>query len=98
MSHQTRVVNIKVESCDVRIDRTSKWGNPYLIKFPTTRKIVIELYENYIREKRPNLINALPELVGKTLGCWCKPLACHGDILIQLMIEKGLIDNDGFPI
>jgi hypothetical protein len=25
------------------------------------------------------------ELDGRTLGCWCKPLACHGDILVELL-------------
>lgn len=29
------------------------------------------------------------ELEGKNLGCWCKPEACHGDILVELIeIEK----------
>jgi hypothetical protein len=23
------------------------------------------------------------ELKGKTLGCWCKPEACHGDVLVE---------------
>jgi hypothetical protein len=27
---------------------------------------------------------ALPELKGRVLGCWCAPLACHGDVLAQL--------------
>ena len=29
-------------------------------------------------------MNDLDELKGKTLGCWCKPNNCHGDILIEL--------------
>jgi hypothetical protein len=24
------------------------------------------------------------ELKGKTLGCFCKPLACHGDVLAYI--------------
>ena len=90
---QTKVVNLRYESCDVFIDRRSKWGNPFRITSAVSRAESIELYEQYIRRDRPNLIAALPELVGKRLGCWCKPLACHGDILIQLMREKGLIDE-----
>lgn len=27
---------------------------------------------------------ALPELKGR-LGCWCKPEACHGDVLVELL-------------
>ena len=35
---------------------------------------------------------ALPELVDKVLACWCKPKACHGDVLIKIMKERGLIN------
>ena len=24
------------------------------------------------------------ELKDKVLGCWCKPLACHGDVLADI--------------
>lgn len=27
------------------------------------------------------------ELRGKTLGCWCKPKACHGNVLLKLVGE-----------
>ena len=33
-------------------------------------------------------MNDLHELEGKTLGCWCKPEKCHGDILIKLWIQQ----------
>jgi hypothetical protein len=29
-------------------------------------------------------MNALDELRGRDLICWCAPLACHGDVLIAL--------------
>jgi hypothetical protein len=35
-------------------------------------------------------LNAIPELAGKTLGCWCKKKptdVCHGDVLVEL-VEK----------
>lgn len=31
----------------------------------------------------------LLELRGKVLGCWCKPKACHGDVLVKLIEEYG---------
>lgn len=31
---------------------------------------------------------ALSELKGKTLGCWCKPNPCHGDVLLTLLKEE----------
>jgi hypothetical protein len=33
----------------------------------------------------PQLALALQRLKGKRLGCWCKPLACHGDFLVELL-------------
>lgn len=29
----------------------------------------------------------LESLRGKTLICWCKPAACHGDVLVELLAE-----------
>jgi hypothetical protein len=38
---------------------------------------------------QPDLVErAKKELKAKVLGCWCKPEACHGDILVEI-IEKG---------
>ncbi|RTM06740.1 MAG: DUF4326 domain-containing protein [Bradyrhizobiaceae bacterium] len=33
---------------------------------------------------QPKLMNALDELRGRDLVCWCAPLACHGDVLREL--------------
>ncbi len=35
-----------------------------------------------------NLIDYLYELDGQTLGCWCHPKACHGDVLKRLREEQ----------
>jgi hypothetical protein len=84
----TRVVNLSRHVCDVRIDRRTKWGNPFFIGRDGNRAEVIAKYETYIRQ-RPDLLEALPELIGKRLGCHCKPLACHGDVLVKLIAEIG---------
>lgn len=34
---------------------------------------------------------SLLALVGKRLGCVCKPKKCHGDILIEEMISRAII-------
>ena len=31
-----------------------------------------------------SLSNSLQELSGQTLGCWCAPKLCHGDVLLQM--------------
>ena len=81
-----RVVNIRHEDYDVRIARPSKWGNPFQMGRDGSRKQVIHMYEVHIR-RRPDLLAALPELAGKRLGCYCKPEACHGDVLVKLLRE-----------
>lgn len=68
----------------------SIWANPYKLKDEADREDVLESYECYIREKLendPRLLNKLLALDGKTLGCWCAPKQCHGDVLVRLVKE-----------
>lgn len=75
----------------VYIGRGSKWGNPYKIgqvylinglnTTPLTREDAIKLYIYWFPT---HLLVALPELAGKDLICYCAPLACHGDWLLEL--------------
>lgn len=67
----------------VYIGRGSKWGNPFVIGRDGDRATVIAKYERYLRS-RHDLLRALDELRGKDLVCFCAPLACHGDLLLQL--------------
>jgi len=78
-----KVVHCKREPYDVYIGRPSKWGNPFSIGKDGSRKEVIDKYEKWLM-KQSELLKDLPELKDKTLGCWCKPNACHGDILLKL--------------
>ncbi len=85
-----KVVHCKNSPYDVYIGRPSKWGNPFSHKNGTlaqfkvqSRGEAVAAYEAWIKTQ-PELMAALPELKGKTLGCWCKPSACHGDILVKL--------------
>lgn len=87
---RTRVVHCKKEPYDVYIGRPSVWGNPYSDKDGTqalyrvaTREEAISCYVEWIKDQ-PSLLEALRGLQGKVLGCWCKPLACHGDVLAIL--------------
>ncbi len=78
------VVHCKKESYDIYIGRPSKWGNPFQIGKDGTRDEVIEKFRNWIITQ-PNLLKDLSEIKGKTLGCWCKPKSCHGDVLVELI-------------
>lgn len=94
---ETKVVNKFHEHYDVYIGRGSKWGNPFThIKDKQTkaqyvvnsREEAIEAYHVWItRGDGKHLMNDLHELKGKTLGCFCKPKSCHGDVLVQLVEE-----------
>lgn len=87
-----RVVHCQKAKYDVYIGRAnsscglpeSKWHNPFVIGPDGTRKEVIAMYKEYIL-LMPDLMNSLHELEGKTLGCWCCPQPCHGDVLIELV-------------
>lgn len=68
---------------DVYIGRPSKWGNPFIIGKDGDRSAVIAKYETWLM-RQTHLVKALPELKGKTLGCFCAPLPCHGDVLARL--------------
>jgi hypothetical protein len=84
-----RVVHCKKERFDVYVGRGSKWGNPYSHKEGTLAEYVVESrreavqkFEEYLLSNE-ELMGSLSELKGKTLGCWCKPKSCHGDILLR---------------
>lgn len=81
-----QVVNLHKESFDVYIGRGSKWGNPYKIGVDGSRSDVINKYKDYLKKKirkREITVAQLAALDGSTLGCFCKPKACHGDVLTK---------------
>lgn len=81
-----KVVHCKREPYDVYIGRPSKWGNPYPLSDEGEREEVVELYRRYLWRciKEGSITRSeMVELVGKTLGCWCTPKPCHGDILCK---------------
>ena len=85
-----RVVHCKREAFDVYIGRPSKFGNPYRVMGEHTRAAVIAAFERSARnaiERDLKVAEEIKGLYGKTLGCWCAPKACHGDVLLRLAAE-----------
>lgn len=81
-----RVLNIHIHGYPIGaiyIGRRSKWGNRFIIGVHGDRPTVIALYEAWLREQHA-LLRALDELRGADLLCFCKPKACHGDLLLFL--------------
>jgi hypothetical protein len=97
---ETTVHHIR-EGFDVYIGRAmprqrlkaSRWANPFHIGPDGTRDEVIAQYRQYLDEvlssadQGPEWRAALEELRGMRLGCWCRPAACHGDVLVELLVE-----------
>lgn len=93
----TRVVNIKkdVQFASMKespeyqyIGRGSYWGNPYsMFAEGESREEVIRKYkydfdfDKFAKKEK----NKVYELAGKRLGCFCKPDACHGDVLAEFL-------------
>ncbi|RLC97002.1 MAG: hypothetical protein DRI46_13355 [Chloroflexi bacterium] len=88
------VVHCKRDEYDVYIGRPGKWGNPFSSGKDGTRSQVIEKYREWIKQQ-PELMDSLHELEGKVLGCWCKPKACHGDVLLSLLRVR-IMENSVF--
>ena len=88
-----KVVHNKKEPFDVYIGRPSKWGNPYSHQEGTLAEFKVETREEAVQKFKEYLLNnkelmeSLPELKGKILGCWCAPKSCHGDILLEMANE-----------
>lgn len=81
----TRVVNVREERCEVYIGRGTPWGNPFKVGRDGTRDEVIQKYWEHLAAHPELIERARRELRGKVLGCWCKPEACHGDVLVELI-------------
>ncbi len=82
----TRVVNLRHESYDIYIGRGSKYGNPFVIGRDGNREEVVRKYEEWILSQ-PETLVSLHDLKDKVLGCYCKPKACHGDVLASMVDE-----------
>ena len=96
-----KIANIKKnEPYDLYIGREnkwlglpcSKWHNPFILKREGDRSMILDQYKNYVISS--GLIKDIDELDGFTLGCYCRPKKCHGEILIELFDEKHSIFND----
>lgn len=93
---KTKVVNkYKSDRYDVYIGPGSPYGNPYVIGMDGNREQVIRKYSEYFYkriESEPSFRLRVESLRGKTLACFCKPKACHGDVIIDYLSDGGIPD------
>ena len=95
---RTRVVNLMNEPYEVYIGRGSGrgqdgyFGNPALIHPGTvTREQSIMMYRAYFHDRiktDAEFRRRVQNLRGKVLGCFCRPKACHGDVIVEYLEGK----------
>lgn len=82
----------------VKVDRTTRWGNPFRVgdtvhrgrAFSGRDEVVrdaahaVQLFRRWLftQDRSRDLV---PTLRGKDLACWCRPgEPCHADVLLEL--------------
>jgi hypothetical protein len=78
----------------------SEWGNPFKLE-NHERDSSLCLYREWVvtgrnpitggKRSQGPLLWKIGELEGKTLGCWCSPEACHGDVLSDLLRDRAVL-------
>ena len=89
---KTRVVNLRQEDYDVYIGRAGRgqdgyFGNPFPLG-RQSRGATIERYRGYFLNRLrtdERFARRVRELKGHTLGCFCKPHPCHGDVIAEYL-------------
>ena len=90
---KTNVVNLKNEKYDVYIGRAGRgqdgyFGNPFMLSAGQSRGSSLDKYRAYFYDrlkKDHEFRNRINGLRGKTLGCFCKPYPCHGDVIAEYL-------------
>lgn len=83
----------------VKVDRTTKWGNPFVVGTQGTQATCVDLYRKLMAgylclssrnmdaqvASRKHVEAHRAELRGKNLACWC-PIGspCHADVLLEI--------------
>lgn len=96
MNNITKVVNIYKSEYDVYIGRAGRgkdgyFGNPFKLKSGDIKGSTLDKFRDYFYNRIENdseFKNKVLQLKGKTLGCFCKPDPCHGDIIAEFINNK----------
>jgi len=82
--------------------RTRGWlGNPYRLEEHGTRdEVVVQFAVAFARKMLANddFEEAVNTLEGQTLGCWCAPKACHGDVIATYLNDGMLAVVDRYDL
>lgn len=82
-------VNRYKEPYDIYIGRGTKWGNPFSMdKLGISRSESIQRFRQHLKAQIKSgeiTIHDLLSLDGKRIACSCKPLPCHGDVIVEFV-------------
>lgn len=84
----------------VKVDRSTKWGNPFVVGEDGPAGYCVELYARMLggllcvtngasiaeqRVVRDYTLAHIEQLRGKNLACWCRSdRPCHADVLLKI--------------
>ena len=79
----------------IYVGRPSQWGNPFPVG--ADRASAIRQFRQFALSRldaNPGWLDSLAE--AEVLVCWCAPLSCHADVLVEF-VTQGWKDSSGQP-
>ena len=77
------------KSLAVRVDRSTEFGNPFILDLDGDRDEVCDSYCDHYLPHKPSIKAKLSNLKGKVLICHCYPERCHADSLAEKANHHG---------
>lgn len=70
----------------VYVGRGTPWGNPYVVGQDGTHEEVVARFRRMVMDPSYESYRAAIRraLGGRDLVCWCAPLPCHADVLLEV--------------
>lgn len=97
---RSRAKGARLPENTVCVDRSTKWGNPFVVGTHGTRAECVDMFKTLMgglicvsSDIQPNLLMAYRAMVvsdrhqlkGKNLACWCSlDGPCHADVLLEV--------------
>lgn len=79
-----RLPKREVPADAVYVGRPSPWQNPFKVG-AGRRGDAIAKFREYAEVRIKEQPEWLEPLRGKDVVCWCAPLACHADVLMEML-------------
>ena len=88
----SRAKGWKMPPNTVKVDRSTRWGNPWSVTESVTAEMAVAYFEEMLRNAPalrqvlgyPGPAEIRAYLRGKNLACWCSGPHCHADVLLEI--------------